>query len=198
MCEHGWIGTHGSTGHNPKKRFGGSAEPETGRGIRGPGIIYRMLFPLPLPVPVSTVRDRWDWLTIWCTVGAAVLALVAIAFAVVAIRRGDRYAREAQEATVRERRNVFELGVLARLIEICGLSPPGAAQVLQGLLAVLPEEDLSGIRAEAAQGRVPSNEALTPFMPEYLEAVRRRLGGSTIGAMPQPWRWRKRRRGQRA
>jgi hypothetical protein len=103
----------------PKKRFGGSAEPETGRGTRGPGIIYRMLFPLPLPVPVSAVRDRWDWLTIWCTVGAAVLALVAIAFAVVAIRRGDRYAREAQEATVRERRNVFELGVLARLIEIC-------------------------------------------------------------------------------
>jgi hypothetical protein len=135
-----------------------------------------MLFPLSLPVPVSAVRDGWDWLIVWCTVGAAVLALVAIVFAVIAIRRGDRNAREAQEATVRERRNVFELGVLARLIEICGLSPPGAAQVLQGLLAVLPEKDLPGIRAEAAEGRVPSNQALTPFMPEYLEAVRRRLG----------------------
>lgn len=41
--------------------------------------------------------------------------------------RADRIARQDREAAVRECRNVFELGVLARLIEICGLSPPGAA-----------------------------------------------------------------------
>jgi hypothetical protein len=156
-----------------------------------------MLFPLPLPVPVSAVRDRWDWLIIWCTIGATVLALVAIVFALIAIRRGDRNAREAQEALVRERRNVFELGVLARLIEICGLSPAGAGQVLQGLLAVLPEQDLPGIRAEAAHGRVPSNEALTPFMPEYLEAVSRRLGDGAVSPVPWPRREHKWRRGQK-
>jgi hypothetical protein len=53
---------------------------------------------------------------------------------------------------------------------------------------VLPDQDLPGIRAEAAQGRVPSNEALKPFMPEYLEAVERRLGDGEAGVVPQPQR----------
>lgn len=136
------------------------------------GIIYRMTL---APLPVTDVRDVWDWLVIGCTVGAVALGAIAIFYAYLSIRRAQDIARDAQDGTVRERRNVFELSVLAKLIEICGLSPPGAAQVLQGLLAVLPEEDLPGIRAEATEGRVPSNAALIPFMPEYLEAVRRRL-----------------------
>ena len=37
-----------------------------------------------------------------CTVGAAVLAAVAIWVAIIAVRRGDRIAREAREANVRE------------------------------------------------------------------------------------------------
>jgi hypothetical protein len=95
---------------------------------------------------------------------------------------------------VRERRNVFELSVLAKLIETCGLSPPGAGNVLAGLLRVLPNQDLPGIGAESAQGRVPSNEALKPFMPEYFEAVDRRLRDGESGAVPEPQRARFRNR----
>ena len=139
------------------------------------GIIERMLV---LPFPVTVVRDGWDWLIVWCTVGAT---------AVISIRRADRIAAETRGAAVRERRNVFELGILAKLIEICGLSPPGAANVLAGLLRVLPDqEDLPGIRAESAQGRVPSNEALKPFMAEYFEAVDRRLRDGEASAVPRP------------
>ena len=136
-----------------------------------------MFFPPPLhlPVPVSAVRDGWDWLTIWCTVGATVVAVVAIVFAVVAIRRGDRNARDAQDALVQERRNVFELGVLVRLIEVCGTVEHGAGPVAAGLLRVLPPEDVPGFRAAVAQGLVPSNEALGALLPEYFAAVDRRL-----------------------
>jgi hypothetical protein len=78
---------------------------------------------LILPLPVTVVRDGWDWLIVWCTVGATALAALAIWFAVVSIRRADRIAREDREAAVGERRNVFELGVLARLMEICRAEP---------------------------------------------------------------------------
>jgi hypothetical protein len=130
--------------------------------------------PLTAPASVTVVRDGWDWLLIWCNVSGLILALAAIVLSVLiaayTIHRND-------QALAREQRTAFELGVLTRLIEVCGYNRPGALQVLQGLLAVLPEEDLPGIRAEAAQGWVPSNDALTPLMPEYLEAVDRRLRG---------------------
>ena len=142
-----------------------------------------MLFPPPLPVPVSAVRDGWDWLTIWCTVGAAAVAVVAIVFAVIAIRRGDRNAREAQEALVQERRNVFELGVLTRIIEISSTTERGAGPAVQGLLRVLPDEDMPGFRDELKKGGVPANEALLRFLPEYNEAVDRRLRDGEAGSV---------------
>ena len=98
-------------------RYINPRHPEVALLHADPGIIDRMLV---LPLPVTTVRDGWDWLIVWCTVGATALAALAIAFAVVSIRRANQIAQDAQEAIVRERRNVFELGVLARLIEICG------------------------------------------------------------------------------
>jgi hypothetical protein len=137
------------------------------------GIIVGMPFP---PMPVTDVRDSWDWAIVWCTVGAAVLAAIAIWVAVIAIRRADRIAQEDRAAAVHERRNVFELGVLVRLLEICGHNLPGSVQVVQGLLKVLPDEDLPGLRKEVENGRMVSNTALAEFLPEYLEAVERRLG----------------------
>jgi hypothetical protein len=127
---------------------------------------------LPLVVPVTDVRDSWDWLVIWCTVGADVLALAAI---VLSIFLCIYTIRRTSQANARERRNAFELEVLARLIEACGYNLPGSARVLQGLLGVLPEEDVLGIREEAKHGRVPSSDALAPFMAEFREAVDRRL-----------------------
>jgi hypothetical protein len=139
-----------------------------------------MLFPIPfpfivrLPIPVTDVRDRWDWLALWCTVGAVALALVAIGFSAYAIRRGNRIARDGDKAIVRERRNVFELGVLVRVIEVCSTVEHGAGPIAKALLATIPN-DMPGLRAEVEQGRVPSNEALLPFLPEYHQAVQRRL-----------------------
>jgi hypothetical protein len=97
-----------------------------------------------------------------------VVALVAVVLQIYATRWND-------QALARDRRNAFELGVLVRLIEVCSYNRPGSVRMLQALLGVLPEEDLPGIRQEAKHGRVPSNDALTPFMAEYFEAVNRRL-----------------------
>lgn len=157
---------------------------------------------LMLPVPVTTVRDGWDWLIVWCTIGAAVFAALAIYYAARAIRLADRKAREAQDAVVRERRNVFELGVLIRLIEVCSTVERGAAPIARALLEVLPEQDVPGIRAEVTQGRVPSNEALLPFLPEYLAAVDRRLRDGETGTVRQARQrrfkaWKQRRRQKR-
>jgi hypothetical protein len=60
---------------------------------------------------------------------------------------------------------------------------------LAGLLRVLPnQDDLPGIRAESAQGGVPSNGALKPFMAESFEAVDRRLRDGEARAVPRPQR----------
>jgi hypothetical protein len=64
-------------------------------------------------------------------------------------------------------------GLVTYAPDICDL--PGALQVLQGLLILLPEDDLRGIRNEVEHGRVPSNDAPTPFMHEYRVTVERRL-----------------------
>ena len=127
------------------------------------------------PLPVTIVRDGWDWLIVWCTIGAAALAAIAIVTAVIAIRRADRIAREDRQAAVQERRNVFELGVLVDVIKICGLNQPGSGPIVSGLLRVLPAGDLPGFRAAIARGGVPSNEELNALLPEYFEAVDRRL-----------------------
>jgi hypothetical protein len=131
-----------------------------------------------LPVPVAVVRDGWDWLGIWCNVGAFVVALATIVLSALTNLRNNR-------ANVRDRRSFFELDVLARVIEVCGYNLPGSLQVLQGLLVMLPEEDLPGIRNEAEHGRVPSNDTLSPFMGEYREAAARRLrdGADGLGVL---------------
>jgi hypothetical protein len=138
---------------------------------------------LVLPLPVTDVRDSWDWLLIWCTVGASVLALAAIIFAAYAIRRTNQIARDGQQAIVRERRNVFELDVLTRIIEISSTTERGAGPAVRGLLRVLPEEDMPGFRDELKKGGVPANEALLRFLPEYNEAVDRRLRDGEAGAV---------------
>ena|SRR5215472_9212245 len=82
---------------------------------------------------VTVARDLGDWLALWATVVAAVLALAALAASALAIHRGNVIATRADQALVRERRSTFELGVLARLVEICGHSLPGSLQVVRGV-----------------------------------------------------------------
>jgi len=129
---------------------------------------------------VTVTRDLWDWLALWTTVVAAVLALAALAASALAIHRGNVIATKADKALVRERRSAFELGVLARLVEVCGHSLPGSLQVVRGLLQVLPSEDLPRMRDEIARGVVPSNDLLDKFLDEYKEAVDRRLHVESI------------------
>lgn len=129
---------------------------------------------------VTVTRDFWDWLALWATVIAAVIALAAIGVAAWAIRRGNVIAANTDQALVRERRFTFELGVLARLVEVCGHSFPGSLQVVRGLLQLLPVEDLPGIRDEIAQGVVPSNTLLDKYLEEYEQAVNRRLHSESI------------------
>lgn len=71
-----------------------------------------------------------------------------------AIRRTNLIAREGQQAIVQERRNVFELGLLARLVDISGHNQPGAVQAVAGLLRMLPADDLPGLRRENEQGHM--------------------------------------------
>ena len=67
-----------------------------------------------------------------------------------------------------------------------GRHSPVVFPAVLAFVRIAPDHDLPGIRAECAQGRVPSNEALKPFMPEYFEAVDRRLRDGESGAVPQP------------
>jgi hypothetical protein len=147
---------------------------------------------LVLPLPVADVRDGWDWLIVGCTIFAALASAAAIWVAVIAILRADRITREDRAAAVRERRNVFELGVLIDLIKICGLNEPGSGPIVQGLLRVLPAEDMRKFRDELTKGGVPSNETLLRFLPEYNEAVDRRLRDGEAEAVPPRQRLRDR------
>jgi hypothetical protein len=129
---------------------------------------------------VTVTRNVWDWLALWATVIAAVFALVALGVGAWAIHRGNVIASAADKALVRERRSTFELGVLARIVEVCGHSMPGSLQVVRGLLRVLPSEDLPGMRKAVARGVVPSNDMLDKYLEEYEQAVDRRLQGESI------------------
>ena len=134
------------------------------------------------PLPVTVVRDGWDWLIVWCTVGAAIVSVIAIGLAI----RANRIARAAQRAVARERRNVFELDILTRIIEISGTVERGAGPVVEGLLRVLPETDMPGFREKLAEGGVPSNDTLLRFLQEYNDAVDRRLhNGEDDAERPQ-------------
>ena len=129
---------------------------------------------------VTLPRDFWDWLALWAIVIAAMLALVALGVSALAIYRGNVIAARAARALARERRSTFELGVLARLVEVCGHSPQGSLQVARGLLQVLPSEDLPRMREEIARGVVPTNELLDKHLDEYKQAVDRRLHVESI------------------
>lgn len=132
---------------------------------------------------VTVTRDFWDWLALWATVVAAVMALAALGVAAWAIHRGNLIAAAADQALVRERRSTFELEVLARIVEECGHSLPGSLQVVRGLLQVLPSEDLPGMRRAISRGVVPSNDMLDKYLEEYEQAVDRRLYGESIRAL---------------
>ena len=117
---------------------------------------------------------------LWATVTAAVFAWLALGVGAVALYRGNVIASNADEALVRERRSTFELGVLARLVEVSGHGLPGSLQMVCGLLQVLPNEDLPGKREEIARGVIPSNDLLDMYLEEYKQAVDRRLHGANI------------------
>lgn len=91
---------------------------------------------------VTVSRDWLDLLGIWSTVIAAVLALGAINVALIAIHRGNVIARNSDAALVEDRRKVFELGVIQKLLETGALSPPGAPRLAAGLLAMLKPDDV--------------------------------------------------------
>lgn len=63
--------------------------------------------------------------TIAAVVGAAALAALAIMVALLAIRCSDKIAQAADAALVRERRETFELDVLARLAQALGYYSAG-------------------------------------------------------------------------
>jgi hypothetical protein len=136
------------------------------------------------PVPVTAVRDGWDWVGVAAGLAGAILATIAVIFAALAIHRGNVIAREAHEEIIRERWNIFELGILARVVEACGEHFQGSLFVVQGLLEILPAQDLPGIRAAVRQGRLLQTPELETLYPEYAAAVNRRLndGRATLPA----------------
>jgi len=110
---------------------------------------------------------------VWAAIAGVVLAVIAIAFAAVTF-----YVSNA--ALVRERRNVFELGLLAQLLDISGHSNPGSHEVVRGLLRMLPPDDLPGVRREIERGAV-SGPTLEALLGEFNEAVDRRLEAGQCG-----------------
>jgi hypothetical protein len=72
-------------------------------------------------VPVIVSRDNYDLAVLWATVIATPLAAVGIFLAAWTIRSGNR-----------DRRRVFELDVLTKLLDTCALAPPGINSARQG------------------------------------------------------------------
>jgi hypothetical protein len=129
---------------------------------------------------VTVTRDAWDWLVAVATLIVAPLSLIALVVGFRALHQDKVLASNADDALVRERRSTFELAILARILELCALSQPGAGWAVRGLLLVLPTEDLPSLRAKVLSGMLPSNEALAEHMEEYKQAVDRRLHAPSV------------------
>jgi len=147
----------------------------TEQGPSGAATIGRMM-----PIPITVVRDFWDRLALASTVIAAVLALLAIIVGVVAIRRGNSIARNADEALIRERRLTFELDVLARLANASARRGAGAVYEVRALIELLPGDELPGLRTTVERttvegGPLPDGaDLLAAHWSEYAAAVDRR------------------------
>lgn len=133
-------------------------------------------------VAISLARDGWDWLALWSTVAAAAVGIVAIVIALIAYHRTLVVAQGANDALAGERRHVFELGLLARLLEVCGSDGGGKLEIAEGLLLMLPATDLPSIRQKIEARIVPSNELLREYLGEFQNAVTSKLASpSTTG-----------------
>jgi hypothetical protein len=108
-----------------------------------------------------------------------------VGFAAWAIHRSSFIARNADDVLVRERRLTFELGVLERLAEACGYYTAGSANVVRGLLRLLPDEDVPDLRRAVEVGdTLPSQDLLAGHLKEYPEAVDRRIHERSITGLP--------------
>lgn len=130
-------------------------------------------------------RDAYDWLALWSTVIAAGLALAALVAALIAIWRGNNIAREADAALARERRITFELDVLARIAQSAGYYQAGSGNVVRALVRLLPEDELTGLRAAVNSDTLPSADLLASHWSEYERAVdlRRNLRNPPRGGL---------------
>ena len=85
----------------------------------------------------------------------------------------------AQWSVRRERRSVFELDILTRIVEHYSLGNAGYAgeNIVSRLVATLPDDDLPTLRAWLADPVARSTyEMVEPtILSEYREAVRRRM-----------------------
>jgi hypothetical protein len=134
---------------------------------------------------VTVTRDVWDWLSLWATVIAALLALIAIGIALWAIRRTNKLASDADAALVRERRETFELGVLARLAQALGYYTAGSGNAVRNLLGLIPREELSALRVAVGNAEtLPNGDMLSTYHEEYEQAVSRRMHPASLRPSP--------------
>ena len=116
-----------------------------------------------------------DWVDYLIGFGSLIFAVVAV---VIAVR--------AQRSVASERRKVFELSVLTRIVETYsqGLGNYQADNVVTRLLDVLPAEDLPTLRNwYATSPRSPTTAPVdATITQEYREAVQRRTSPTGLGA----------------
>jgi hypothetical protein len=107
----------------------------------------------------------------WFDVGFAVVSLLVAVVAVgIALR--------AQHTVGQERRRVFELGILTRILEHYsrGLANYQGENVVSRLLDALPKEDLPTLREWLAEEhRVTDKAVADTITTEYRDAIQRRL-----------------------
>ena len=115
-----------------------------------------------------------DWVDYLIGFGSLIFAVVAV---VIAVR--------AQRSVASERRKVFELSVLTRIVETYsqGLGNYQADNVVTRLLDVLPAEDLPTLRNwYATSPRTTTAPVDATITQEYREAVQRRTSPTGLGA----------------
>jgi hypothetical protein len=120
------------------------------------------------PIPVTVVRDDWDWAVVWATTGGLAAAFIAISVAVYTFRKTSK-------ELVLERRKVFELGVLTKVLELGSVVTPDSADVVKGLLRILPAEDLPRLREMVARSSVIEGPTVFLHLSEFNDAVACRL-----------------------